>query len=278
MFISIKSLKNYILINTILIFIGITQHKIIEFFVSVDNTTILNFLIVLFIFIMRNIFILNLIISGTKNKKEINNNYLEEPKESFKHEFNCYLLSTTGIESITHIIIKNNLYNTPYSLNNGFLNELIYFIPLSFMFEIIFDFFHYFAHRLLHNKYLYKYLHKTHHKFKHPTAIIAFYQDPIDLIMTNSIPTVLTLYIIPKLSYTFFHLMIVYKMFVEISGHTGKISYPTCSFPQFMWLPKLLNIELYTEDHDLHHSSNNCNYAKRFSLWDKIFKTYKLKM
>ena len=48
---------------------------------------------------------------------------------------------------------------------------------------------------------------------------------------------------------------------------------PTSSFPQCIWLPRLFNIELYTEDHDLHHSRNNCNYSKRFSLWDKIFKT-----
>jgi sterol desaturase/sphingolipid hydroxylase (fatty acid hydroxylase superfamily) len=40
-------------------------------------------------------------------------------------------------------------------------------------------------------------------------------------------------------------------------------------------LPKWLNIELYCEDHDIHHSVNNCNYSKRFSLWDKVFGTFK---
>lgn len=64
-------------------------------------------------------------------------------------------------------------------------------------------------------------------------------------------------------------------MFIEISGHIGKRMHPTSSFSQFIWLPKFFNIELYTEDHDLHHSHNNCNYSKRFSLWDKVFGTHK---
>jgi sterol desaturase/sphingolipid hydroxylase (fatty acid hydroxylase superfamily) len=66
----------------------------------------------------------------------------------------------------------------------------------------------------------------------------------------------------------------VYKIFIEISGHCGK-NINSCSFPQFVWLPKLFKIEMYAEDHDAHHRFNNCNYSKRFILWDKLFLTYK---
>jgi sterol desaturase/sphingolipid hydroxylase (fatty acid hydroxylase superfamily) len=69
--------------------------------------------------------------------------------------------------------------------------------------------------------------------------------------------------------------MLIYKIFLEISGHTNKKLFPNGSFPQFIWLPKLLNIQIFTEDHNLHHVLNNCNYGKRFSLWDKLFGTYK---
>ena len=79
---------------------------------------------------------------------------------------------------------------------------------------------------------------------------------------------------IPTISYTQFSFMVIYKNFVEISGHCGKQLHPTSSFSQCMWVPKMMNIELYAEDHDLHHSLHNCNYAKRFSLWDKLFWTY----
>jgi len=35
------------------------------------------------------------------------------------------------------------------------------------------------------------------------------------------------------------------------------------SFTQFIWLPKYLGIEMYSEDHALHHTDPNCNYAKK---------------
>jgi lathosterol oxidase len=185
----------------------------------------------------------------------------------YKHEFHVNVVTTTAVECVTHLFIISTHVIDYYS------NEIIYFIPVSFAFEIIFDFFHYIGHRLVHHKYLYKYIHKKHHKFKHPIAITTFYQDPFDLLITNSIPTVLTLLIFP-VSTVQFHFIVVYKSFIEIGGHTGTISYPSCSFPQFIWLPKILHIELYSEDHDLHHSLNNCNYSKRFSLWDKLFGTF----
>jgi sterol desaturase/sphingolipid hydroxylase (fatty acid hydroxylase superfamily) len=114
-----------------------------------------------------------------------------------------------------------------------------------------------------------------HHTFPHPIAINAFYQDPIDLLITNSLPTYVALSLIPSISYFEWNVMLIYKNFIEIAGHSGKKSYPISSFPQFIWLPKWLGMELYTEDHDLHHSLNNCNYSKRFSLWDKAFGTYR---
>lgn len=145
----------------------------------------------------------------------------------------------------------------------------------AFIFEIIFDFFHYWSHRLVHsNGTLYKYLHKKHHKFIHPSSITTFYQDPMDLVLTNVIPTMITLCIIPKITYFQFTMIMLYKIFIEISGHVGKQLKPISSFSQCMWVPKYLNIELYAEDHDLHHSKNNCNYSKRFSLWDKVFGTF----
>ena len=33
--------------------------------------------------------------------------------------------------------------------------------------------------------------------------------------------------------------------------------------------------ELYVEDHDIHHSDFNYNFAKRFGVWDRLFGTYR---
>lgn len=269
MYISNSSFKNFVGVNGFLIFLGALQYQYIQRFTNNHNVT--DFLYVYIAFILRNYLLLLFIHIGTQNKPTISNNPVNVPIESYKYEFHYYVMSTTAVETVTHVLIKPTILVSSYSLPV----EIIRFIPISFCFEVVFDFFHYWSHRFIHSKQLYKYIHKTHHKFDHPTAIIAFYQDPIDLVVTNSIPTVLTLSIIPRISYLQFMLIVTYKIFIEISGHIGKKMHPTSCFSQCIWLPRMLGIELYTEDHDLHHSANTCNYAKRFSLYDKLFGTYK---
>jgi sterol desaturase/sphingolipid hydroxylase (fatty acid hydroxylase superfamily) len=66
----------------------------------------------------------------------------------------------------------------------------------------------------------------------------------------------------------------IYKTFIEVSGHLGK-SIKGGSFSQFVWLPKWLDIQMHSDDHYEHHVHSTCNFSKRFTLWDKIFGTYK---
>lgn len=87
------------------------------------------------------------------------------------------------IEAVTLSFIKPYTYIT-----TSYFYDLLLFIPISFVFEIIFDFFHYITHRTCHNySTLYYYIHKKHHKYPYPTAIIAFYQDFFDFVLTNSL-------------------------------------------------------------------------------------------
>eukprot|EP01134_Creolimax_fragrantissima_P004734 CFRG4734T1 len=69
------------------------------------------------------------------------------------------------------------------------------------------------------------------------------------------------------------YVLLSYKTFVEVAGHTGRVSRAS-SFPALPILVNYLGIDLHTEDHDLHHSHFNYNFSKRFVLWDKIFQTY----
>jgi sterol desaturase/sphingolipid hydroxylase (fatty acid hydroxylase superfamily) len=182
-----------------------------------------------------------------------------------------HYMSSTFVETLTNMVI----YNYYAFKTTNIIFDLLMFIPISFVYEMLFDLFHYTAHRLEHsNGFLYKNVHKVHHTYSHPTTILTYYHHPIDLILSNTIPQYLTLCAIPKISPITYNLIIIYKIFIEISGHSGKNINSSC-FPQFIWLPKLLGIEMYTEDHDSHHKLNNCNYAKRFVLWDKLFGTYK---
>jgi sterol desaturase/sphingolipid hydroxylase (fatty acid hydroxylase superfamily) len=214
---------------------------------------------------------MNIIDFSTKYKLNININKIYI--ESQFIDFDVNVISSTIVETGTFILAT---YLTSTKIN--ILYDLLYFIPISFIFEIIFDFFHYWSHRMMHtNKFLYKYFHKRHHLNIYPTTILTFYHNPIDLILTNSIPFLLTLYILSNMHlnisiYTM-NILTIYKTYIEISGHIGKRLYPSGSFPQFIWLPKFFDIQLFTEDHDIHHSHTNYNYSKRFILWDKVFHT-----
>lgn len=267
---SFRSCKNFVYINGILLSIGFLEYYICVYLQSLQR--IIYFLGLFSIFSIRNYSLIQIIDYGILDKKAIqNNNYITE---EYPYELYVIMLRSNLIETITHIYILS--FMTFYQdLSQRWLYDLTLFIPISFLFEILFDFFHYSGHRFLHHPLVYRYFHKIHHRFLHPTSITTYYQDPVDLLITNSLPTIFALSMIPRISYLMFHWILIYKNFIEISGHCGKICFPASSFPQFVWFPRLLGIELYTEDHDNHHSLNNCNYAKRFSLWDKVFGTYK---
>jgi Delta7-sterol 5-desaturase len=234
----------------------------------------MKYMFLLFLFFSRNFCLIEFITYKLQNKKSINPYYTkrEDYQEDYPHEFNLHLLSSSAVETVTYLIIKNTFFNEVSVVS---YNDFLYFVPCSFVFEIIFDFFHYWTHRMLHsNTFLYIHIHKKHHKFKYPMAILTFYHSPFDLIITNSIPQIISLILFPYLSLFQFIIILNYKSFIEISGHTSKELYPNGSFIQCIWLPRLLNITLYTEDHTLHHSNTFGNYGKRFSLWDKWYETY----
>jgi sterol desaturase/sphingolipid hydroxylase (fatty acid hydroxylase superfamily) len=177
------------------------------------------------------------------------------------------------IENITYVYIpfhKSSLHISSY------LYDILCFIPLSFMFEVIFDFFHYWTHRSCHMlPWLYRQTHKKHHEHNLVSPHTTYHQHYLDIILTNSFPFILTYWLFPfRLSLWQLHMILVYKEFVEISGHCGRILYPASSFPQFIWLPRVLGISLYAEDHHIHHTKRVFNFGKRFSLWDKLFNTY----
>ena len=257
--ISFRSFKNFLLTNLFIFTGAILQSK----YCAQGN--------IFFTLLVRNYALVYSIDYVTSHKKEISC----KKKES-NIENHLFLFSSTATETITYVFAKYMILPIEIKLMPS---DIYYFIPISFLFEIILDLFHYLTHRMLHEIKCLYFIHKLHHKYAHPQAINTFYHNPLDLIITNMIPFLLTLFIFKKLNYNIsfvmLNLLFMTKSYVEISGHTGKKLYPTGSFGQFIWLPRIFNIELYTENHDLHHSSSNCNYGKRFSIWDKLFTTYR---
>lgn len=151
--------------------------------------------------------------------------------------------------------------------------DLLKFIPLSLLFELVFDFFHYWVHRIAHEQaWLYRQVHKLHHSIIHPNIFTIYMMDIYDVFASNFFPYMAAFLLTPQFTEWQYHLMFAYKLYIEIAGHTGKHAKAT-SFCQFPFL-KYTGIVLRTNDHDLHHHAFTVNYSKRFVIWDKLFGTY----
>jgi sterol desaturase/sphingolipid hydroxylase (fatty acid hydroxylase superfamily) len=185
-----------------------------------------------------------------------------------------------SISNIKHIVSTSLFQFTSMSVLLYFVKptesvfyEVIFFIPNTFIFEVVFDFFHYASHRFLHSiPILYKTIHKYHHQTLTISILTTFHHTTSDLILSNLIPIVCTLYLYPMSQWTFFT-WLWYKSIVEMGGHSGKQG-KSSSFPQCIWIPRFLGIEMYSRNHNMHHVNPGVNFSKRFSLWDKVFNTF----
>jgi len=257
--ISPKSALNFFYVNGFLWATSYTLHKSHTFFIS---TISCNIVLMAFIYL------------GTRHKQDISSLQRSVPTFTTRLSDISFFLSSSFIQAVLHETILH--YYPVASLGR--------FLPLNlFLFELVFDLVHYTTHRLSHT--VYYGFHKIHHWHAHPTLINTFCHHPVDLFLMDCVPTLVAFWVFSGVFDAFqVQLILVYKAFIEISGHCGKSSLRksladkplhTGSFPLCIWLPRLLCIDLITEDHDLHHSIHTCNYGKRFSLWDKLFFTYR---
>jgi sterol desaturase/sphingolipid hydroxylase (fatty acid hydroxylase superfamily) len=191
------------------------------------------------------------------------------------HEAQLNISHLQNICTVSLVDILTLYYTVEY-LSRGSQSsavEYLLFIPQSFCFELLFDFFHYWIHRACHvHKGLYKYVHSHHHANSAITVYTTFEQHPLDLLLTNTVPIVLSTYILSP-SRLFLFLFFWYKSFLEISGHLGKDN-KGLSFPQCIWIPRYFGICLQSRDHNYHHIRPLKNFSKRFCLWDKVFGTF----
>ncbi|KAE8888980.1 hypothetical protein PF005_g22293 [Phytophthora fragariae] len=157
----------------------------------------------------------------------------------------------------------------------SFLMEYVWFVPNSLLFEVLFDFFHFAMHWGCHySTWLYKNVHKRHHLHLHPCPLSTYEQDGIDLCLTNVLPFCLAWSMSFSFSALQLHLLFAYKTYVEVAGHSG-LEIKGFSFPQMPLVNNIAIICLRVHDHDLHHTHPRWNFAKRFSLWDRLFRTFR---
>ena len=194
-------------------------------YIDILNTRDNNFVNLYITTLVKNELLVNLVKIFVQKHPDIHNNNRIHAKEKYKFEFQINLIINSFIEVFYGLTIFNLHFSNDYS-NIDIIDCIIWFIPLSFFFEIIFDFFHYWTHRMIHEyPLLYKYIHKKHHLHNNPNVYTSFYQDPLDLLITNFVPTLLTFYIVnsyTNISYDIWRIINTYKVYIEICGHSGK--------------------------------------------------------
>lgn len=262
MFISKKSLYNFLFINSIILGFGYIQYRL-------DG--ILGWPFIYLVFLLRNYLFLVSIEWMVMSKESTYELVHKWDTDDHKN-----VVQSTCIDMVTHFLVSFFFINDSTMIKTSLFYAWSSFVVKTFYFEIVFDFFHYWTHRFSHEiPMLYKNFHKKHHRYQHPQVMHTFCQHPVDMLFTNTLPILCAFLFCPfSITGRFWHQVLIYKVLIEISGHCGKILFPTGSFPQFMWLSKHLDIQLFPEDHGMHHMYSTCNYSKRFNVWDRLFGTF----
>jgi len=206
-------------------------------------------LFVTLFFPLRNYSLLHIVNGVNNEQREIypREIYPREiyPREIYPREFYVYLIQSSIIDGVSNLGIQNFFIMRDLRVNIASI------LTSCFFFEIIYELLHYWTHRLLHQKTMYAWFHKTHHKFWHPRGIHAFYQHPVDIIISHIAPSIIAVIMLPNIYYVYYHCSTVYKQYYDICIHSDPHT-----------------------DHRLHHSVSKYNFGKGVSLWDTLFHTY----
>lgn len=114
------------------------------------------------------------------------------------------------------------------------------------------DTFSYLGHRFLHEEPFYKMFHKLHHRYTNPNALYAIYTHPVEHVLVNLAPVLLSQVLVGNIYFTTFWCISV-GMNTTLT-HSGYGNYAII--------------------HDLHHERFNVNYAFGWGLLDRINGTY----
>lgn len=131
---------------------------------------------------------------------------------------------------------------------------------------IIDDAWFYFTHRLMHeNRFLMLKIHSIHHRAVTPFPWEYIYTHPLEWMIgsTGSLLGLIALMMIMPVNIYAFWVYGLIRNLHEVKIHSGLRS------PLANHIPFLSP----AENHDLHHSRVNGNYASMFTVWDRVFGT-----
>ena len=130
---------------------------------------------------------------------------------------------------------------------------------------LLYDFLYYVMHRAFHRPRLMRLIHGVHHRVRHPTAMEALYQHPVENVAGLGL-LFASIGIVGPVSPASFLAIAFLHSFVNIVTHTNLV----LPHPVFT----LTNHWAIRHDHH-HHGHLNTNYASIFPFWDLMFGTYR---
>lgn len=127
------------------------------------------------------------------------------------------------------------------------------------------DFGFYFTHRLLHHSSVYKLWHKKHHEFKGTIGFAAEYAHPIEVVLSNQLPTLGGIFLVGTHPLCVF-VWLAFRLQQTYEAHSGYCFRNTLlnDFPLYV-----LHAEAAAH-HDHHHTVNLGNFG---GFTDYIFGT-----
>jgi methylsterol monooxygenase len=114
---------------------------------------------------------------------------------------------------------------------------------------------------------LYKY-HKKHHEFHDVSILAAGYIDPIDFVLSLSVPLIVAMVILNP--HTFIGWQVAFANQLHFMYEHGGYA-PDDHRWGFLFSPFPLSRN--SRHHSLHHSKNTGNYGGQYTVFDRIFGT-----
>lgn len=190
--------------------------------------------------------------------------------ENYKTEIKFSILSLFLVSGISTLIYDTDLINhTTLYYNISDYGWFYYFgiIPLILL---SYDLYFYLTHLLIHHKKLFKIVHLVHHKSKTISPLAAYCMHPIEATIQH-IGLIFLFFLFP------IHTTHVYIWVISSLAYSSYLHLGYEIFSDKFLTSKIGKLICSSTAHAKHHQYFNGNYGFYTLIWDKLFKTIRVR-